>query len=784
MKKIYFILLYLALGVSSVSCVQSPEFPSQSLSLENESVIATYMGAEYAVTVNANTKWLLQNDYTEWISADITESTGSATLNLRVLANDGDERTAKLLVSSADGSIVREISVVQLSPLAKGFISISALRNLYIGKDKLIKGNTARIRGFVTTDVDLGNWDSESFVIQDSYTEAGSALIIEYESGAYPRGAEVAVAIDGARLKADASGRLVLKPSAAPVVTETSKVIPEPLTITYSQLNAGDYESMYVRVENYQLSKAQLGSTWSASPLFEAEDETLIQLLVSENAVFGVNACPALAGNIVGIAGAQASASLYPVNAADMELTESRFAVNPGLTSLPYVFSFYCSSNTNETPKYVKYTPVSYNASTKMLKGVLATDADLSLGGVLSVASYGKAVTDIANNSKGKATSKFWAEKGAHDNVNTSGFLTYPEKYGNNAAPEECGYYLDVPLQMDMPEKFNVSFGMAGNTWTKANWAVEYFAPDRGDAGEWVEAGRIFIDKVCTDGSPYLYFTVPVTLETTLGPGSTLKLKFVPKGGYVVGHGYNPPGGNMYDGHGSSGFLRLHSAIVLSKEEEGSTVKPANAVYFQPFDKLTAGMDYFLGDKLAAFANYCADSLSTWSDEKREDVTGRGKMTGTYVHERPGYAQIGYVDTENPISRTQYVNNIGSLETPALGHAGNLELSFKAAAYKSPAIRPAQKTDVLDVKYPDLKTIVVEVLDGGTINGITSTKASVLNLPTDRFETFSLSIKGATENTRIRFTSENAVNEETGQEVTSFTRWFIDDIYVYASNNN
>ncbi len=745
-------------AVSAGSCVKGPELPVQNLEVSMDAIVATALGAEYELTVSSNTKWKLQNSSDGWVSVNVTENVGSATLSIGVQANEGDERTAELTIVSSDNKLKQEVRLVQQSAVSRGFVSISSVRSLYTGTDKVINGNTAKIKGFVTTDMTKGNWES-GFVIQDKYAEKNSAVVISSESVAFERGTEVAVSLDGATLK-DEGDMLVLVPAADPVKTETTGVVPEPLAITYDDLASGDYESMYVRIDEFQLAGSQLGSVWSASPYFEDSKGTLIKVIVSENATFGVDQCPALSGSIVGIAGPDLD--IYPVDAAEMELSQMRFGVNPGLTKLPYVFSFYCSENTNATPKYLMYNQLSYDPATQMVEGVIARDLDVTTGVSLRVASFGKAVDNIQSSGK----TNYWAENGAHDNINTSGFLTYPEVFEGIEAPKECGFFLDVPMQMTMPADFNVSFGMAGNTWTKAMWAVSYSVDNR----IWYEAeDRIFIDHICENGTFYLYFTVPVHLEVPVEAGSTLHIKFTPKEGYVIGKGRDESL-NKYSGHGSSTWLRLHSAIVLSQELEGNTTAPAGAVYFEPFDRLTAGMDYFIGDRLAAFANYCAGEFKEWTSEQKNG------MTGEHIYERPGYAQIGFVDTERPADRYSYENNVGSLTTPALGQSGDLLLTFKAAAYRSPAIRSGQNKKVSDIGTPDLRSIVVEVLNGGTINGLTSIR--VKDLPVDAFGSFSYNIVGATAETQIRFTSAPEVDLEGAVVEKFFSRWFLDDICV------
>ena len=88
---------------------------------------------------------------------------------------------------------------------------------------------------------------------------------------------------------------------------------------------------------------------------------------------------------------------------------------------------------------------------------------------------------------------------------------------------------------------------------------------------------------------------------------------------------------------------------------------------------LTEGLDYLYGDKLAAMLNYCGSDISEWSAELKNG------LSGTHVRQRPGYAQIGYVESQ-AVKRAEYKNEAGALLTPALNAAGDLNLSFRAMA--------------------------------------------------------------------------------------------------------
>ena len=208
----------------------------------------------------------------------------------------------------------------------------------------------------------------------------------------------------------------------------------------------------------------------------------------------------------------------------------------------------------------------------------------------------------------------------------------------------------------------------------------------------------------------------------------------------------------------NGGEIRLHSCAVVEKVPSFSTEKPAGAVYFEPFDNLTTGLDYRHGDKLAGMLNFCGSDISVW------DAGAKNGLSGTNVRQRPGYAQIGFVETQT-VAQGSYANSAGSLLTPAFGASGTLRVSFDAMAYKNTSVH--SNSGAKDMNG-DLKSVVVEVIGGGTIDGAANKVVSGLTYT--EFKNFTLTIDGATASTALRFTSEPASGE--------FSRWFIDNICV------
>lgn len=742
------ILIALSILISMASCRKAPELPMQVLDLDQDVIIAPYMGSDYALTVNSNTAWKVDWSSSDWAIPDMDEYVGSSGVKLTVAKNTGGERATSLVFSTEDGQITRKVKVVQAGVSSDGYLSIAVLRSMEkAGESVSLSGTSEKIKGFVISDAVSGNWFPGSVAIEDSFSDEESGIVVRVEDGfrSVARGYELSVHLDGAVLERDESGFLVLSVDLMPETTHTTQVNLVPKKVGMSELHSGKYEAMYVNVTDVQVVEENIGDVWSMNPQFQDKDDMRMEVVVMEDASFASETFNEGAGSVGGIAGPLSSVpALYPAILDDIDLSTMRIGVNPGLRSLPYVFPFYCYEQTNGTPKYISYTNLTYDASTHLVKGVVARDIDESKGVFLEMTAYGKEVGNIFG-------PNYWAEQGAHDNINISGFVSLDN--GKTVPTEECGFWLTVPLQMEMPADFNVSFGLCGaGDYTLSDWAVSYSS----DKKEWQEAGRVRIERTTSGGSYYFYYTVPVHMTAPLPPESSLYLKFTPQGSRAIN------GVTTADGHGNSCRLRFHSAIVISQEVEGDTRTPSGAVYFQPFDKLTAGMDYFIGERLGAFANYCAGDISSWEDGKSQG------MTGSNVMERPGYAQIGYVNTETPSSREQYTNEPGVLETPPVGVSGDFSLSFKAAAYRTPAIRPNADTGTPDVGSPDITEIIVEVLNGGTVEGKTS--MTVTGLPTDRFGQFILNLESVTPQTKIRFTSAPVEGQ--------FSRWFIDDILI------
>ena len=97
-------------------------------------------------------------------------------------------------------------------------------------------------------------------------------------------------------------------------------------------------------------------------------------------------------------------------------------------------------------------------------------------------------------------------------------------------------------------------------------------------------------------------------------------------------------------------------------------------------------------------------------------------------------------------------------------------VNFKAMVYRTNALRTNYRANLQDAIYPDVTSIVVNISGSGSFEASSQvTSMTLAEIPTDSFATKSLCVYGASENTKLEFTSP---------EGSKFSRWFIDEICV------
>ena len=729
-----------ALLLAAGACKDDVALPMQRVALNTHAILAPSFATTLSFDVEANCDWTISvaGDDTSWAELSQTEATGMATVAVSIAENNtsGSRALTIRVAAKRNAAVVEELSFVQASATAEGYLSIPDLRKLAADGDYSVTQDV-KMRGIVVSSVQDNNYYDNCIALQ-SALKANCGITLRTDEVLYRKpGEELEIDLKGAVVGVNPeTGVMEVKPAADDKVsrTETTQVKIEALKITYEELRSGAYESMYAGIYSqvYVPEGGSLnGITLKDDLSMQDPDNNRFRLVASQASSFGIDPAPTGSGVLKGIVVPQDGAyAIRPCTAGDKELTGLRFGAQVGIR-LPYVFSFYAASQANKDCKYVTVTDGTFD---KLGADFKVEDKDVTKCVVLTAK-----VAPTSNSSHFRLT--HWADEAAHDNIPAKSMVYGQDSY----------FLLTVPLAEDMPASFRISFGMSGTGGAPKNWAVAYST----DGTEYVTPSdgstAISIPGAIASSGYFYYFAVTLTPQLRLMKGQTLLLKLYPTD-------------NVSCNGGTAGYnsdSRLHSCVAIEAVPKFSTPKPVGAVYFEPFDGLTEGLDYLYGDKLAAMLNYCGSDISEW------DAVLKNGLSGTNVHQRPGYAQIGYVESQ-AVKRAEYENKAGALLTPALNATGDLNLSFRAMAYKTCSDRPKGKATEPKDKKGDLTEIVVEVIGGGTIDG--ATKKVVSGLATDAFNTYSLTIDGATASTALRFTSEPASGE--------FSRWFIDDICV------
>ena len=740
-------ILVLAAALALAACSHEPDLPMQVLALSADRIVSPSFGAEYIVEVASNTSWDAEVSDFSWIALSTSEAVGSTDITLTLAPNGGTERRSGTVTVTAkhDHTLSRVLDIVQEAGATEGYVSVRELRAL---EGATLDGNVS-VKGFVVTSSIDNNYLQGAIAIQDAFTEAGCGITVAAPSRLdFNQGVEVEVPLQGASLVRTDDGILTLHvPEAVGVVqTEMTPMNIPALTVDIDQLQGGQYESMYLRVRNVQVEEASIGCAFSDAPLMEDILGRQFRLCVDEDASFGGDAVPEGSGSVYGVAGAGAAIPAFrPAKETDIQLGTTRLGFLPGIRQLPYVFSLYAQTQINKDTKYVTVTDGAWNSTTHFGEGFSAVDKDERTGVRLDVRAYGA--------SSGHIRLTHWADQGGHDNIPAKSFVNAESMAVENRTYEgETYYLLTVPLLMDLPDRFHVSFAMNGTGGCIREWTVLWST----DKTTWNEVGTYIIQNA---NGGWFYYTFDIAPAARIEAGSTFYLKLTPKGATLV---------NGNTGTGLTSDARLSCGIALTPFLAETTARPADAVYFEAFDALDGGLDYRLGDRIAGMSNYCGAGIEAWGSSLG--------LTGSGAYARPGYVQVGYVETQL-VARANMVFTAGQLETPALGVSGDLRLTFKAMGYLTHALRPnASSTDPAD-KKGDQTEAVVEIIGGGTVGG--QTRVTVSGLSTTEFGTYTLDITGATPATRIRFV--NSVESQTTAVAAAsrtFNRWFLSEICV------
>ena len=684
-------------------------------------------------------------------------------MNVVFTSNDGAARSCELVLSTEDGSITRSVILRQGSRTEDGLLSIAQLRS-HEAEGEYVFTESSKIRGFVTTDLEGNNFYPNSFAMQDGFGSdaAGITVALAQTQPDFVRGDEVEIELEGATLKRNEDGVLVLTPAKAPVKTQTTKITVEPMVVKMPSLAAGEYESMYVSVYNLQPLEESIGATLNSGVFMENSRGSKTFVKVFEGSLLTEATCPAGSGSVTGIAGAGAAPDresfIIPMTVSDLVFESVRFDIlTGGVSSFPYVLSLYSDNGANESdePKYIDYEVIPYSPASKFIDAYFY-DKDRSTDVSLYVHAAGRTEDEIRS-------SLYWGNNMGYDCIPAKSFVTRQSAAGEY--PGQAYYLLTMPLKKDFVsagETFSVAFYIYNTDWAIRDWKLEYSL----DMNNWYGydetsgMGEGVIEFM--PGGNYTLYNVKFTANTSIDASDILYLRLTPFGKRAS---IRPT--SIATGWGSD--VRLSVGMLVCPHVARPSEAPQNTIWHHTFDNLTEGSDYLMGDKLGLFDNLNGPLISAWNAQQRNGISGIN------VAMRPGYAQVGYVEYgTDGLTAKSYK---GTLQTPALENVtGNVvSLSFKAMAFKSSRAGRKNMHNQLSEKSSDATEIEVEILDGGYIVDLEGeaipevAKLTVSGLPVSEFKTFNLKVSGVTPQTKIVFKSA---------ENGDFARWFIDDIIV------
>ena len=752
--------MLMALSLSLVSCKSEIFAPIQTLEVDRAELVAPGIGASYSISVNSNTSWQAKLTAEEWISCDVENFVGSATVNIVFGANEGESRSCELVLSSEDGSITCRVTLRQGAVMEDGQITIAELRS-HEAEGEYVFSGSSRIKGFVTTDLEASNFYPNSFAIQDGFADGAAGITVSLaEQPDFLRGEEVELDLDGAVLKRYEDGMLVLAPAKTPVRTQATRIGIEPVVAKMHDLAAGEYESMLVSVYNLQPSEESIGATLNDGVFMENSRGARAFVKIFKTSLLAEAICPDGSGSVTGIAGPAAHQDGYsfiiPMSVSDLVFEGGRFKIlTGGVSSFPYVLSLYSDNGTNESiePKYIDYEVIPYDPSTKFIDAFYY-DKDRSTDVSLYVHASGRTEEEIRS-------SLYWGNNMGFDCIPAKSFVTRMSAAGEY--PGESYYLLTMPMKNDFVPAggtFSVAFYIYNTNWAIRDWKLEY-SLDMNNWHGYDEAsgtGEGVLEFM--PGGNYTLYNVKLTAQTAIEATDILYIRLSPFGKRAC---INP--GSIATGWGSD--VRLSVGMLVCPHVPRPSEAPQNTIWHHTFDSLTEGADYLMGDRLGLFDNLNGPLMGAWNAEQRNG------MSGSNVAMRPGYAQVGYAEyATDGIKASSFK---GSLQTPALGVTGDVTLTFKAMAFQSSRSGRINMHNDVPEKGPDATEIEIEITDGGHVAELDGeatgdvSELIVSGLQVSEFKTYTLRIKDVKENTRIVFRSA---------EEKEFARWFIDDIIV------
>lgn len=320
-----------ALLLAAGACKDDVALPMQRVALNTHAILAPSFATTLSFDVEANCDWTISvaGDDTSWAELSQTEATGMATVAVSIAENNtsGSRALTIRVAAKRNAAVVEELSFVQASATAEGYLSIPDLRKLAADGDYSVTQDV-KMRGIVVSSVQDNNYYDNCIALQ-SALKANCGITLRTDEVLYRKpGEELEIDLKGAVVGVNPeTGVMEVKPAADDKVsrTETTQVTPAAVPVSYAQLASGDYESMYVALD-VQVVVSDLNKLLSDNVTVQTVDDERFVLCARQASTFGIDAVPVGSGRLCGIAGIYEGAyAVMPCTGSDITMSSPPF---------------------------------------------------------------------------------------------------------------------------------------------------------------------------------------------------------------------------------------------------------------------------------------------------------------------------------------------------------------------------------------------------------------------------------------------------------------------------
>ena len=160
-----------ALLLAAGACKDDVALPMQRVALNTHAILAPSFATTLSFDVEANCDWTISvaGDDTSWAELSQTEATGMATVAVSIAENNtsGSRALTIRVAAKRNAAVVEELSFVQASATAEGYLSIPDLRKLAADGDYSVTQDV-KMRGIVVSSVQDNNYYDNCIALQSA----------------------------------------------------------------------------------------------------------------------------------------------------------------------------------------------------------------------------------------------------------------------------------------------------------------------------------------------------------------------------------------------------------------------------------------------------------------------------------------------------------------------------------------------------------------------------------------------------------------------------------------